>query len=81
MAEQARAVGEIAQASQNVARQVGLVTRANKQQSASASSVLDTLTEMKRLGATASRGAQDTGVLAATLVERTRALGDIALEH
>ncbi len=81
LAEQTKAVSDISDATRNVAKQIAMITRANRQQATDATSVLNTITELKRVGGVALRGAEDTGAIAASLVERSRALGQLTLEH
>jgi methyl-accepting chemotaxis protein len=50
LAEQARAAAEVSDATRNVARQISLIVRANREQSENAGAALETVSELRRLG-------------------------------
>jgi hypothetical protein len=75
MAEQTRAAAELTIATRNVAAQMGLIMRANKEQAAAVASVAQQLTDAQRAGVSAATGARDTLALSQQLAERARAFG------
>ena len=75
MAEQTRAAAELTSATRNVAMQMGLIMRANKEQAEAVASAAQQLTEAQRAGANAVIGARDTLALSQQLAERARAFG------
>ena len=61
---------------QNVSRQVGLITRANREQSENAATLLETMHELRRVGERSVQGMRESG-LATVLAERGRSPGTI----
>jgi len=75
LAEQARAAAEVSDATRNVARQISLIVRANREQSENAAASLETLTELRRMGERATDELRTTSAaptLRALLAERSR---------
>jgi hypothetical protein len=74
LAEQARAAAALTSASHNVATQVGLITRTNAQQSANLGTLMQNLSEARRIGQGAVQGARDASTLTQQLVNSARSL-------
>jgi excinuclease UvrABC nuclease subunit len=74
-AEQARAAAEISEATHNVARQIGLIVRANREQSENAAAAQETIGELRMLSERAREEVRAAGVapaIAALLGDRAR---------
>jgi methyl-accepting chemotaxis protein len=75
LAEQARAAAEISDATHNVARQIALMVRSNREQSENAAAAAETMSELRRLSERARAEVQAAGVvpaIAALLGDRAR---------
>jgi methyl-accepting chemotaxis protein len=60
MVEQTRAIKDMTAAAQNISKQVALITRANRENSRTATSVLESLQDIRKVTARNSEGAKDT---------------------
>jgi methyl-accepting chemotaxis protein len=74
MADQSRALKEMTNSAKNISKQIALITRANRDHSQSAASVLSALQEIRNVTAKNSEGAKDTLRGTRTLLDTVEAL-------
>jgi len=79
--EQARAMREVLGGTQNITKQLDLITRANKQHSASASRVLAQMKEVRNVTERNARAARDTQGGTADLLRHAEALTGALASH
>lgn len=75
--EQARAMKDMTTASANTARQIKLITHANREHSTTATSVLTELGDVRRIADRNATGAKQTRAGTAELVRQAEALTDV----
>jgi methyl-accepting chemotaxis protein len=77
MAEQVRAARDMTVSSQNVSKQIGLMTRANREHASQAQNVISALAEIRTVTESNARGVRETQRAAASLLERAKGLNTI----
>jgi methyl-accepting chemotaxis protein len=60
MSEQARAVKDMLGAAKEVAKQIGLITRSNREHLTASTAILDSLTDIRQITERNTRGVEDT---------------------
>jgi methyl-accepting chemotaxis protein len=77
MIEQARAIKDLSNASRDVAKQIGLINRSNRDHLTGSATILATLTEIREITDRNAKGAQETLRGSAGLVDRAQSLNSI----
>jgi hypothetical protein len=77
VAEQARAARDMTTAAQSISKEIGLITRSNRQHVTSAEQVLGTLTDIRRITERNARGVEATLGGTANLIARAQQLAEL----
>ena len=75
LAEQVRAAADVRTSAVNVAQQIGLITRANREQSKNSADMLQVLSDVRKIADQELRTAAEISTLSTALVDRARTLG------
>jgi hypothetical protein len=75
--EQARAARDMTTAAQSISKEIGLITRSNRQHLTSAEQMLGVLTDIRQITERNARGVETTLSGAANLMERAQQLADL----
>jgi methyl-accepting chemotaxis protein len=74
MVEQSRSIRDMSSGAQNVARQINLITLANREHSRASAAVLNGLSDIRQITERNARGVKDTQRATGSLLDRAQAL-------
>jgi methyl-accepting chemotaxis protein len=77
MNEQTRAIKEMTTGTQNISKQIGLITRANREHSNVSTSILNSLTSIRQVTQRNVQDVKDTQRATTELLERSQNLKDV----